>query len=422
MTQAAYPHAMTSYVPVASVPQGWQAPVAPAPVVQAPLVQAPVAAVPMAAGYQMPADQLVLSSPIAYAPAVPVPPAVVTPSIVTAPVVTVPVADPPATPGLAGLFERLDAMVDRILSPDKSPQPAQKPAPTQKKPEAPKAEPKPSASKPKTKTEKKPEKPAEKKPEKKSEKTEKQAERKAATYAVKSGDTLSSIAKATLGDASRWRELYDLNKSAIGANPNVLRVGLTLKLPSGAKAAGASAEKSGKLPVMNKDKFISQYKSIYNTNEDAPRNGNCGPTSLTMIAEAFGKITVTPATANKAIEETRRRMGAGTTQASEYNGTSFAQLQKGAASYGLKSKVVWGSIDAIKKELQAGRLVIAHVRPDYLFPGTTSGHYTVVTKIENGKVYMHDPANTKGPMVLSEAAFKKAQAGRGTWGLISVWA
>jgi predicted double-glycine peptidase len=175
-----------------------------------------------------------------------------------------------------------------------------------------------------------------------------------------------------------------------------------------------------KLPTMNRENFISQYRSASNSNEDAARNGNCGPTSLTMIAEAFGKIAVTPGSANKAIEETRRRMGAGTSQSSEYNGTSYAQLQQGAKSYGLSSKVVYGSIAEIQKELKQGRLVIAHVRPDYLFPGTTSGHYAVVTKIAGDKVYMHDPANAKGPMVVSVATFKKAQSGRGTWGLVSV--
>lgn len=36
-------------------------------------------------------------------------------------------------------------------------------------------------------------------------------------YQIKSGDSLYSIAKATLGDGSRWQEIYDLNKSAIDA-------------------------------------------------------------------------------------------------------------------------------------------------------------------------------------------------------------
>ena len=45
------------------------------------------------------------------------------------------------------------------------------------------------------------------------------------TYVVKSGDSLSNIAKALLGDASRWPEIYELNKDVIGDNPNLIKPG-----------------------------------------------------------------------------------------------------------------------------------------------------------------------------------------------------
>lgn len=166
--------------------------------------------------------------------------------------------------------------------------------------------------------------------------------------------------------------------------------------------------------------FHAQYRSASNSNEDAPSNGNCGPASLTMIAEAFKKISVTPASANAAIEATRKRMGAGTSQSDEYDGTSYEQLVRGAKSYGLDAKVYYGKLDVVKRELAKGRLVIAHLRPSYLFPGTTSGHYAVVTKVAGGKVYMNDPANPRGQTVLSEATFLRAQRERGAYGLISL--
>ena len=50
------------------------------------------------------------------------------------------------------------------------------------------------------------------------------------TYTVKRGDSLSSIAKKKLGKATRWREIYNLNKSKI-SNPNKINIGLKLKLP-----------------------------------------------------------------------------------------------------------------------------------------------------------------------------------------------
>jgi nucleoid-associated protein YgaU len=49
---------------------------------------------------------------------------------------------------------------------------------------------------------------------------------------VQRGDTLSRIAIRTLGDAGRWREIYDMNKSAIGSNPDFIRAGMQLYLPS----------------------------------------------------------------------------------------------------------------------------------------------------------------------------------------------
>ena len=49
-----------------------------------------------------------------------------------------------------------------------------------------------------------------------------------ANYTIKSGDTLSNIAKQYGTD---WRTLYEANKDAIGANPNLIRPGLTLTIP-----------------------------------------------------------------------------------------------------------------------------------------------------------------------------------------------
>lgn len=52
------------------------------------------------------------------------------------------------------------------------------------------------------------------------------------TYTVKKGDCLWNIAKAELGDATRWQEIYKLNKSVIGSNPNLIYPGQVFTLPS----------------------------------------------------------------------------------------------------------------------------------------------------------------------------------------------
>ncbi|MGW1261137.1 peptidoglycan recognition protein family protein [Streptomyces drozdowiczii] len=48
------------------------------------------------------------------------------------------------------------------------------------------------------------------------------------TYTVKKGDTLSSIARAKLGDAGRYKDIATLNGLS---NPNAIHIGQVLKLP-----------------------------------------------------------------------------------------------------------------------------------------------------------------------------------------------
>jgi nucleoid-associated protein YgaU len=49
-------------------------------------------------------------------------------------------------------------------------------------------------------------------------------------YVVKSGDTLSGIAKELYGDGNRWREIFEANKDQI-ENPNLIRPGWELLIP-----------------------------------------------------------------------------------------------------------------------------------------------------------------------------------------------
>lgn len=52
----------------------------------------------------------------------------------------------------------------------------------------------------------------------------------AATYTVKSGDTLSKIAKETLGDGNAYMKIFDLNKDQL-SDPDKIKPGQVLKLP-----------------------------------------------------------------------------------------------------------------------------------------------------------------------------------------------
>ena len=49
-------------------------------------------------------------------------------------------------------------------------------------------------------------------------------------HTVKSGDTLSKIAKAYLGDGNKYMEIFNLNKDIL-TDPNKIQVGQQLKLP-----------------------------------------------------------------------------------------------------------------------------------------------------------------------------------------------
>ena len=62
----------------------------------------------------------------------------------------------------------------------------------------------------------------------------------AAEYTVEAGDSLSKIAEKTLGDASRWQEIYEANKDTI-KDPNKIYVGQKLIIPDGEEPAAPAA-------------------------------------------------------------------------------------------------------------------------------------------------------------------------------------
>ncbi|MFD2671032.1 LysM peptidoglycan-binding domain-containing protein [Marinicrinis sediminis] len=51
-------------------------------------------------------------------------------------------------------------------------------------------------------------------------------------YTVKPGDSLWKISQKNLGDGSKWRKIYELNKAVIGPNPNLIKPQQVLVMPS----------------------------------------------------------------------------------------------------------------------------------------------------------------------------------------------
>lgn len=54
------------------------------------------------------------------------------------------------------------------------------------------------------------------------------------TYTVKSGDTLSKIAKERLGDANAYHEIFNANRDVL-SDPDKIKPGQVLKIPQHAK-------------------------------------------------------------------------------------------------------------------------------------------------------------------------------------------
>lgn len=63
------------------------------------------------------------------------------------------------------------------------------------------------------------------------------------TYVVRSGDTLAKIAREVYDDVSKWKTIYDANKSVIGDDPASLKAGMKLKIPEQPKKQASATTK-----------------------------------------------------------------------------------------------------------------------------------------------------------------------------------
>jgi ABC-type amino acid transport substrate-binding protein len=48
---------------------------------------------------------------------------------------------------------------------------------------------------------------------------------------VKKGDTLSLVSARELGSPDRWKEIYEANKDVVGSNPQIIYIGMQLRIP-----------------------------------------------------------------------------------------------------------------------------------------------------------------------------------------------
>lgn len=116
------------------------------------------------------------------------------------------------------------------------------------------------------------------------------------TYKVKDGDSLYSIAKAMLGDGSRWMEIYELNKTAIdkaNAGKTVSQYtvysGTSLKLPSKTTSTSASKASSSSASSI----FTKTVKSVVSAATTAAKTvATKKPSSVLVSAASTAVKTV----------------------------------------------------------------------------------------------------------------------------------
>lgn len=106
-----------------------------------------------------------------------------------------------------------------------------------------------------------------------------------------------------------------------------------------------------------------------------------GPTCLSMVAYYLtGEVTYTPTYFANFAEAGGYAL--------ERGGTDWTLFSEGAVSLGLKVTEIPNVRGAVEQYLEAGIPVVVHVGPgDY----TDSGHYMVLTGLNNGRITLNDP-------------------------------
>ena len=65
------------------------------------------------------------------------------------------------------------------------------------------------------------------------------------TYVVQNGDTIYDIARSELGSATRWNEVYQLNRETLGKHPEYITPGMRLVLPGDSGSPGVLTRRPG---------------------------------------------------------------------------------------------------------------------------------------------------------------------------------
>ena len=107
----------------------------------------------------------------------------------------------------------------------------------------------------------------------------------------------------------------------------------------------------------------------------------CGPTAVAMVAAGLtGDNTVTPYKVAQFSAENGYYAGD--------SGTSWTLMTEGAQQFGVRGEEMGLSEDSVISALESGHPIICSMRPGDF---TTTGHFIVLTGVENGKIRVNDP-------------------------------
>jgi hypothetical protein len=151
--------------------------------------------------------------------------------------------------------------------------------------------------------------------------------------------------------------------------------------------------------------FLTQYTHpVYHPQPAPPQNANCGPTSLSMVLTALGKV---PQGLKSDTESLIRRVRFEMTGENASGTWTYpAQFPKAAASFGLRAAMVKGGVDAVLAAMAApGRLVVVNVNPtpayaNQLTMPLNAGHFAVVAGVDGDTITLNDPL-ADGPIKLT---------------------
>ena len=187
-------------------------------------------------------------------------------------------------------------------------------------------------------------------------------------------------------NSNEWKEIFEHSEDYppvlledLKRNPELLDFVKKYPVEQTAQEAGLTfREKLKKYPLFIQWDERWGY-SVYGDNMIAV-NG-CGPTAVAMVVSGLlCDPSVTPYKVAKFAEEQGYYAGE--------SGTSWTLMSEGVQSFGIWGEELGLSRSEVFSALESGCPIICSMRPGDF---TTTGHFIVLTKVENGKIKVNDP-------------------------------